>query len=88
MGQQSVFLVFGATGQTGRHFVALALKNGHKVRALVRNPGKLLNKSSDLEVHQGSIDEVSNLDELLHGVDYVVSMLGDMKLQKEKKMVM
>ena len=39
MAQQSTFLVLGATGGTGKHFVAQALADGNRVRALVRSPG-------------------------------------------------
>jgi putative NADH-flavin reductase len=85
MTNQKTFLVFGATGQTGQHFVSIALKDGHKVRALVRNPTKLAIKNPNLEVYQGTIPEVANLDDLLQGVDFVVSMLGDTKLQKHVK---
>lgn len=40
-GQPGTVLVLGATGQTGRHFVDLALARGHPVRALARDPSKL-----------------------------------------------
>ena len=85
MNQQKTFLVFGASGQTGQHFVSLALKEGHKVRALVRNPAKLTFKNSELEVHQGDITAVPNLDELVQGVDFVICMLGNAELQKTTK---
>ncbi len=85
MNQQKTFLVFGATGQTGQHFVSLALKEGHKVRALARNPAKLAVKNPDLAVHQGSVTDISNLDELVQGADFVVSMLGDATLQNNAK---
>jgi putative NADH-flavin reductase len=79
------FLVFGASGQTGRHFVSLALKEGHRVRALVRNPQKLTVTEPGLEVHTGSIDEVSDWDGLVPGADYIVAMLGDREAQKRAK---
>lgn len=82
MSEQKVFLVFGATGQTGRHFVDLALAEGHRVRALVRDPAKLPVSSPDLEVHQGSITDTPDLDDLLQGVDFVISMLGDAQAQR------
>lgn len=82
---QQTFLVFGATGQTGQHFVSLALEDGHKVRALARTPAKLTHVSPDLTVQQGNITDVENLDELVAGVDYVISMLGDVELQKDQK---
>jgi putative NADH-flavin reductase len=80
-----VWLVFGATGRTGRHFVSLALDRGHKVRALVRNPEKVSIRHSNLEVFQGSICDDVELDSLLEGVDFVISMLGDAALQREDK---
>ena len=53
MTQRSTFLVLGATGGTGRHFVAQALGDGHRVRALVRSAGKLSAKAENLEVLGG-----------------------------------
>jgi uncharacterized protein YbjT (DUF2867 family) len=44
---------------------ALFQEEGHKVRALVRNPAKLISKGPELEVHQGSITDDPNLDELV-----------------------
>ena len=85
MGDQSRFLVFGATGGTGQHFVSLALKEGHRIRALVRNPAKLTRRDADLEVHQGSVAELADIDGLVHGVDFVVAMLGDVAQQKHAK---
>src|SRR5262249_13543238 len=75
-------LVVGATGRTGQHFVSMALNEGHRVRALVRTPEKLVTQSSNLELHRGSISEPGSLDKLLDGIDFVISMLGDAKLQQ------
>ena len=44
--------VLGATGQTGMHLVAQALKQGHEVTALVRNPGKLTPNHDNLKVQR------------------------------------
>jgi putative NADH-flavin reductase len=85
MQQPSTFLVFGATGGTGKHFISLALEEGHSIRALVRNPAKLAVQNPNLHVQQGSITDVTNLDELVQGVDFVVSMLGDVNLQRDAK---
>ena len=86
MNKPSNFLVFGATGGTGKHFVAQALREGHKVRALARNPAKMPMQNPSLLVQQGSITEAVDLDALVQGCDFVISMLGDVKLQKENKM--
>ena len=85
MQQSSTFLVFGATGGTGKHFVSLALKEGHSIRALVRNPAKLGIQDPNLRVQQGSITDVLDLDELVRGTDFVISMLGDRTLQRGAK---
>lgn len=79
---KSTFLVFGATGRTGHHFVSIALKEGHKVSALVRNPEKIKRESTNLELIKGSILDYENIDELLFGVDFVICMLGDAQQQK------
>lgn len=84
MTRQSTFLVLGATGGTGKHFVARALADGHKVRALARSPDKLA-LAQNLEVQQGSITEQIDTDRLVDGVDFVVSMLGDKALQNDTK---
>ena len=82
---RKTFLVFGATGQTGKHFTSAALRDGHRVRALVRDPGKLTVDSPDLEARQGSITEAPGLDGLVDGVDAVVSLLGDARMQRQRK---
>jgi nucleoside-diphosphate-sugar epimerase len=85
MTEQKTFLVFGGTGQTGQHFVAHALKEGHRVRALARTPAKFGYTHPDLEVHRGVVTDLPNLDRLLEGVDFIVSMLGDAEAQKVHK---
>jgi hypothetical protein len=82
---KNLFLVFGGTGRTGRHFISLVLKEGHRVRALVRNPEKMGMDHPDLEVLKGSITDSENLAEWLKGADYVISMLGDAEMQKTEK---
>lgn len=66
MRNPSTFLVFGGTGGTGKHFVSQVLAEGHKVRALVRDPAKMRMESPNLQVLQGSITAVANLDELVY----------------------
>jgi nucleoside-diphosphate-sugar epimerase len=85
MSDQQTFLVFGGSGQTGQHFIRLALQAGHRVRALVRTPAKLEVIDPNLEVIQGSITDFADLDSLVHGADFVVSMLGDAQAQPEHK---
>lgn len=85
MTQKSTFLVLGATGGTGRHFVTRALGDGHRVRTLVRTPAKVTFQHENLEVVHGSITDTLDIDALVHGVDFVISMLGDIGLQRTAK---
>lgn len=80
---KSTFLVFGATGRTGQPFVSLALNEGHKVKALVRNPEKVVQRSTNLELIKGSISNFEKIDELLDGVDVVICMLGNAREQNK-----
>ena len=85
MDQQKTFLVFGGTGQTGQHFLRLALEQGHRVRALARTPAKLTRTHPDLEVVPGSVTGELDLDALLDGTDAVVAMLGDVVAQRDRQ---
>jgi putative NADH-flavin reductase len=79
------FLVFGGTGQTGQHFISIALAGGHQVRTLVRNPAKLRTTDPNLEVRPGSITDVLDLDDLVRDTDFVIAMLGDVALQRDQQ---
>lgn len=87
MNEQKTVLVFGGTGQTGQHFVRLALQDGFRVRALARNPAKFAIVDPNLEVIQGSITDIPDLDALVAGTDFIVSMLGDAAAQRERPIV-
>lgn len=82
MPSQRTILVFGGTGQTGRHLTDLALAAGHRVRVLARTPAKAGPTRAGLEVRQGSVTDELDLDGLLDGVDAVVSLLGDVQAQR------
>jgi len=85
MDTHKTYLVFGATGQTGQHFTSLALQDGHRVKVLARTPSKLTSTSPNLEVHRGSITDPPDLGPLVDGVDAVVCMLGDARLQQTSR---
>ena len=86
MDRQKTFVVLGGTGQTGQHLIRLALEQWHRVRALARTPAKLTIEHPDLEIVRGSItgDSDLDLDALVSGADFVVSMLGDAAAQRER----
>jgi putative NADH-flavin reductase len=88
MSRPATFLVLGATGGTGKHFVPLVLQEGHKVRALVRSPNKLSPSTTTkgIEIIHGSItDPTIDFDALVKDTDYVVCMLGDKEAQRTQK---
>jgi putative NADH-flavin reductase len=68
--------VFGATGRTGRHVVDQALAAGHTVRALARDPAKLPAGHERLTVVQGDVLDPAKVEQVVAGVDAVVSVLG------------
>ncbi|MFZ9068957.1 MAG: NAD(P)-dependent oxidoreductase [bacterium] len=68
-------LVLGATGNTGRQFVSMALERGHKIRAIVRKSADLEERNG-LEVIQGDVLNPVLLRKAVSGMDAVVSCLG------------
>jgi putative NADH-flavin reductase len=86
MPKPATFLVLGGTGGTGKHFITLALRDGHKVRALVRSPAKLPPFPQPIEVIHGTITDPSlDFSALVKNIDYIVCMLGDKEAQRTTK---
>jgi putative NADH-flavin reductase len=85
MSDTKTFVVFGASGNTGRYFTSLALSEGHRVKVLARNPAKITPSHPELEVQQGAVTDIAAWEHLLVEADYVVCMLGDAALQKKQK---
>jgi uncharacterized protein YbjT (DUF2867 family) len=69
-------LVVGATGSIGRHVVDEAVRQGHAVRALVRDPGKAHQLPTDVQVVVGDVTRPETLVEAVQGIDAVVLTLG------------
>lgn len=67
--------LFGATGRVGGRFLEYALADGHTVRALVRDAGKLAPRPG-LEVVQGDVLDAPTVAAVIAGTDAVVSGLG------------
>ena len=77
----AVTLVTGATGAIGGRLVPELLDAGHRVRCLVRNPGKLTDAawSDRVEVVEGDITDPEALDRAMAGVEvayYLVHSMG------------
>ena len=69
-------LVVGATGSIGKLVVEEALREGHAVRALVRNSGKARQLPPEAQVVVGDVTRPDTLSEAVDGVDAVVFTLG------------
>jgi nucleoside-diphosphate-sugar epimerase len=73
MGQ--TIAITGATGFAGRHAVDELVRQGHRLRALVRTPGAAALPAA-VEVIAGDLDDGAALDRLLSGADCVVHLAG------------
>ena len=70
-------LVLGATGGTGQHVVAQALRRGFEVTAFVRDAARLRIESERLRVQKGDITgDDASLASAMKGQDAVISVLG------------
>lgn len=69
-------LIIGATGGTGRQLVEQALKQGHQVTALVRNPAKLSIEHPNLRVVKGDVLDYATLEPAMSGQNAVLCALG------------
>src|SRR3954470_22862219 len=69
-------LILGATGNTGREVLDLALGRHHQVTAFVRSPQKITRSESNLRVVQGGPFDLAALAKALEGQEGVISTLG------------
>jgi len=69
-------VVFGATGGTGRAFIASALAAGHDVTAFARNAGRIV-PTKGLAVIEGDAMIAASVAPALSGQDAVVISLGN-----------
>jgi uncharacterized protein YbjT (DUF2867 family) len=69
-------LAVGATGSIGRLVVDEAIRQGHAVRALVREPGRASQLASRAQVVIGDVTRADTLAGAVEGVDAVVFTLG------------
>ena len=75
-------LIFGASGQVGRHCIRRLVRNNYKITAVTRNlhqKGYILKTQAPigyLDVVQANIYEEEKLDELLSNVDICINLIG------------
>lgn len=68
--------LFGATGNTGKHFLKLALQGGYKVQAMARSPSKVETKDEKLTLVEGDFSKEDAIEQTVKGATYVVSLTG------------
>ncbi|HWM52138.1 MAG TPA: NAD(P)H-binding protein, partial [Thermoplasmata archaeon] len=69
-------VVFGATGETGRHLTERALRAGHTVTAFARDPTRMPIVHERLRVVRGDVLDPPSVDRVIPGHDAVLSALG------------
>ncbi len=69
-------VVFGSTGGIGRLVVEQALAAGHHVTAVARNPAAITLRHECLEVDQGDVQDLQEVQAAITGRDAVISCVG------------
>ncbi|MGW4941491.1 NAD(P)-dependent oxidoreductase [Actinoplanes sp. NPDC004185] len=67
--------IFGGTGRAGRVVVEHALRDGHEVTALTRDPARI-NPHAQLRVIGGDVRDPAAVAKTLQGADAIISTLG------------
>jgi uncharacterized protein YbjT (DUF2867 family) len=67
-------LLLGATGRTGRHIIKEAIKRGHKISAVVRDPEKL--KEYQIDIIHGTPYDLETVEKAMAGCDAVINTLN------------
>lgn len=75
-------VVLGANGGIGRQVVEMALKQGHHVTAILRNPANLIFTHPNLTVVKGDIMKPETIESCLQNKDAVISAIGKSSLKK------
>lgn len=76
--------LFGATGGTGKPFLAAALAAGYKVQAMVRTPSKVT-ATDGLTVIQGDFSNEQAIQKTIKGATFIVSLAGGPMQGKPKE---
>jgi putative NADH-flavin reductase len=71
--------VIGGTGKAGQYLVKELVKQGYKIKMLVRNPEKFQIESPLVEKIQGNVRNYESVCSLITGCDAVISTLGQTK---------
>ena len=66
-------VLFGASGMIGQRVLAEAVRRGHTVEAVVRDPSKVSTQGAKVTVKKGDLTDAASLPSLIAGHDVVVS---------------
>jgi putative NADH-flavin reductase len=67
-------LLLGATGRTGNYVIEEAIKRGHKISAIARNPEKL--KDYKIDITQGTPYDYETVEKAITGCEAVINTLN------------
>ncbi|MFV2046194.1 NAD(P)-dependent oxidoreductase [Metabacillus sp. YM-086] len=68
--------IIGGTGKVGRYLASRALENGYQVRMLVRNPAKLSFRDERIEIVEGNVQNLEDIQKLLIDCQVVINSFG------------
>ena len=81
--------VFGATGKVGSHFVKQSLEKGYSLQVLVRDESKFGYKdNTNVSIAAGNSTNLQDIEKVINDVDYVVSLLGNVKVNQKYTHIM
>lgn len=69
-------VLFGATGHVGQRIVAEALRRGHEVTGVVRDPSRAQSPDPRVTLAQGDATDAASVAALVRGADAVVSAVS------------
>ena len=69
-------LLLGATGRTGKYVVDEALKKGHDLNCLVRDPKKIKSGTDKLKLFKGSPENPYELESAMKNCEAIISVLN------------
>jgi uncharacterized protein len=69
-------VLFGATGNVGGRVAAEALRRGHEVVGVVRDPGAVAGSESGIRLVMGDATKAESIAKLVQGADAVVSAIS------------
>ncbi len=85
-----LLVLYGATGQTGRHILPLALEQGLRVRCYVRSPDKIPaehREHESVEIVQGTFEDTAGVSAAIEGAQLVICVGGGPSTYKAGLMV-